>query len=1041
MTVWVSRARATLLVAVGTSLLIPQAVTPRSVSRQDVLSLGRDNSGEPCVATRAWNDTAARDKFAVSYFITCRNVTASRPLGVIRIVADTPDATKTIEDALDCGAAVPVAISGAAGMGRRCQDRMLNTAVVRVDIPLGKMRLIGEAAPSLLAPLEEGIGIVTGRRAVGTDPGRTVARTIDLAALPAGPEASAELLAAASAFDPSVALAQGIANNHKGLHVEASRILNDALSRLPAGALATTRAELSLEAGLADSNISFTDSAKDHFAEADQLLADNPSARIPFLLRKRDAYRALDLINRRQFRESLAMLDRLVSGQVSVDQPLMDPAVIRRLNQSGGTRSDVASAISIPDSAELSQVVLDAQAKWARSVAMLALGDDSGAAAALAASTKSYQLLQNERIDQGQVLWLGARIARQQGRLAARRQDWAASLRYFDEALDDLRRGALASAGTGNEPAIAEAELERASIFAQSGADADAIRNQYAGAIDALIASSASGTSMPVGMEGYLDLLVAEGAGTPRPDTYERFFRAIQSSGEPAVARQLSQLQNIVNADPALGAKVRDRAEIEREVTRLRYAIASAAQTPGVSVSDLKAQRQSAEAKLLEIDATLSSNERFRSVDDRPATVAEIRTALRPGEAYLKIATLSRRIYGIFIGADQTFVYRIAGSDAERRTIDKLGSEVRASIDGQLDNGKLVPFATAKAYVLFRLISGPARDTLLNAGSLVIDPSGPLASLPIGTLVTAYDPKVKVVDAFDYSRTSFLAAKATISTAISPRSFLVARALPPSTARNAFLGLGEHLAPAKGSSDGRLISVGFGCAVRYDQLAGLSNSFAPISKQELVVAANALGDPNAPMITDASFSDTALEARTDLGDYQVLHFATHGLEEGQWGCAKSPPALVTSFGDVDSDGLLSFSEIARLRLDANLVVLSACDTASGVKDESLARASGQEESGSTLEGLVRAFLTANTRAVLATYWQVSAEQESQDFIRTFYTSARTTSVGGALQAAQRDLMQRPAFSHPFYWAPYFIVGDSTKSMLSPAAKPAAVAMR
>ena len=125
----------------------------------------------------------------------------------------------------------------------------------------------------------------------------------------------------------------------------------------------------------------------------------------------------------------------------------------------------------------------------------------------------------------------------------------------------------------------------------------------------------------------------------------------------------------------------------------------------------------------------------------------------------------------------------------------------------------------------------------------------------------------------------------------------------------------------------------------------------------------------------------------------MLHFATHGLEEGQWGCAKSPPALVTSFGDENSDGLLSFSEIANLRLNANLVVLSACDTASGVRDEALARASGQEEAGSTLEGLVRAFLTANARAVLATYWQVSAEQESEDFIRTFYATARGATIG------------------------------------------------
>ena len=72
--------------------------------------------------------------------------------------------------------------------------------------------------------------------------------------------------------------------------------------------------------------------------------------------------------------------------------------------------------------------------------------------------------------------------------------------------------------------------------------------------------------------------------------------------------------------------------------------------------------------------------------------------------------------------------------------------------------------------------------------------------------------------------------------------------------------------------------------------------------------------------------------------------------------------------------------------------------------------------------------------MLATYWQVSAEQESEDFIRAFYSAARNGSMGAALRDAQVSLMTQPQFSHPFYWAPYFVVGDSTKSMLSNSSK-------
>jgi CHAT domain-containing protein len=202
----------------------------------------------------------------------------------------------------------------------------------------------------------------------------------------------------------------------------------------------------------------------------------------------------------------------------------------------------------------------------------------------------------------------------------------------------------------------------------------------------------------------------------------------------------------------------------------------------------------------------------------------------------------------------------------------------------------------------------------------------------------------------------------------------------------------------------------------------------------------------APAITGAAFSDRAVmdeSARGDLAGFQVLHFATHGLPETKAGCLRVPPALVTTLappvdGAAPSDGLLSFAEIAGLRLDANLVVLSACETAAGVSGVG-GRLGGQDESGSTLDGLVRAFVTANARAVLATYWKVPASESSDAFIRAFYASGRTATIGAALRDAQLAAMKRPETSHPYYWGAYFLVGDASKSMLTPA--PATVAAR
>lgn len=1022
-----------------TALALAGSAVSRPVQEEsDVFNLGRNSQQEPCLATRG-KDPAAPDVFDRSYFITCRSAAASRPVGVIRRVR--ADRLAPVEATLSCGAASTVAIAAGSASVRRCYDSVLATETVRIDLPVGRRVLVGSAAPGLLGPLEQGMAIFAGRMSADQN-GSTVTSRIDVVALAPAPARGEGAQAATGdvALNPADALAQGVDYNQKGLNVEASRVLNDALSRLPADTPAETRAQLQLEAGLADSNISFATSAQEHFAAADQLIAQVRADTRSDLERKRDAYRALDLLNRRRFPQALAALEKLGAREATLGGPLADPDTLRRLNQTPRSTTDASSAVAAPDVQALSRDVLNAQTDWARSVALLATGDEAGARAAVDQASRTYGALATERIDPGQVLWLGARIERQRGRLAARAGDLAGAEAAFDRAIDLLRRGTLASAGTGTEPAIAEAQLERASIIAQATPGSDRARTEYAGAVDALIASNAFGGGLPNGIEGYFDLLVAE-AEAPREDTYERFFRAMQATGEPAVARQLTQLQTVVTSDPALAALVRDRADVEREITRLRYAIAEPGEADAAGVTDaaLERQRGEAEARLLDIDAKLSTNERFKAVDDRPATLAEIRAALQPGEGYYKLTELGRRSYGLFVTADRTFIFPIARTAKDVRDINALGAAVRASIDGQVvSRGKLVQFQEGPAYALFRLIAGPAADAMKGTRALVVDPAGPIAKLPIGVLVTDFDAKAKRPAGFDYSRTAFLARQTTISTAITPRSFLVARALPESTAARPFLGLGEHQRPGNQIAARGPVNVGFGCTVPFEDLARLSNEYEPISAKELTIAATALGMPDAPRITDAAFSDTAIEGRGDLAEYQVLHFATHGLEEGMWGCAKSPPALVTSFGDEDSDGLLSFSEIANLRLNANLVVLSACDTASGVKDEALARASGQEEAGSTLEGLVRAFLTANARAVLATYWQVSAEQESEDFIRTFYATARGATIGSALQAAQRGLIERPDYSHPFYWAPYFVVGDSTKAMLStPAATPPA----
>ena len=993
----------------------------------DRFELGRDARGEPCAATRFWGDPAESGYFSDSFAVTCRGATAGRSIGLVH--AYKSEFIERVERTLDCGVASSFTVAGLGAVrARRCIDKAIGLETIVTSYVRGKRHYLTSVVPTAQGPAEEALRTVVMAQKPNADRNRKTVVAVDAAALAPAPGGGA--IGDSSTVDAATALQQGLRFVRQGLHMEASRVLNDALSRLPADAPLASRIDLLLVSGLADSNLRFFDSAAENFARADVLLTDNPSIEgSAILARKRANYAALDLLNRRNFENAIKALDQLASAPADPGQPLSDANLVRTLNQRSKGASDSSGAVSVPDIATLSQLVIDAQAQWARSVALLAQNKPEAAREALAVADRSFAVLQRERVDQRQVLWLDARLERQRGRIAGRLGDLQGALAALDRAIASLNRAG--SDGSGIGPTLAETQMERAAIDSRTSTDRTRVLAQFDGAVDSLVSSGAAGSVLPPSIEQYLDLLVADAEARPDGNAGERFFRAIQAVGEPAVARQFTQLQTIITSDQSLAAKVQDRAELEREITQLRFQIANPSAADAKAAIALEARRAAAETQLIAIDSELQQSNAFSAVDDQPATIAEIRAALRGGEAYFKVTEIRNYAFGILIDAASYRIYRIARPMVDVRPVAEL---VRASIDGGTD-GRLPVFNVGGSYALFQLIAGPVADRILAARTLIVDPSGPLEKLPLGVLVTdkaSVDSfaSARKTRAYDYSQVNFLAKRVSLSSALSPRSFLVARKLPASSAPNPFMGFAQHMPISMTAQvGGQMISIGSGCIVERRAIAALSNQLTPIDSRELTRATAALGIGNAPELTGAAFSDTAVSARTDLDQFQVLHFATHGLTEGQWGCRQSPPALVTSMGGEGSDGILSFGEIAKLRLNANLVVLSACDTASGVSNAE-ARAAGQEESGATLEGLVRAFLAANARAVLTTYWPISDEGESEALIENFYRAGRTADIATALKTAQTELMVVPKSSHPIYWGAFFVVGDASKMMLS-----------
>ena len=153
-----------------------------------------------------------------------------------------------------------------------------------------------------------------------------------------------------------------------------------------------------------------------------------------------------------------------------------------------------------------------------------------------------------------------------------------------------------------------------------------------------------------------------------------------------------------------------------------------------------------------------------------------------------------------------------------------------------------------------------------------------------------------------------------------------------------------------------------------------------------------------------------------------MHFATHGLLAGQLPGATEPGLILTPplTATETDDGYLSASEIAGLKLDADWVILSACNTAGGAS-------AGDGRSAEALSGLARAFFYAQARALLVSHWEVNSVATVKLITAAVGAISRDKSLGRAeaLRRAMLLMIDKGAAheAHPAYWAPFVVVGE------------------
>ncbi len=181
------------------------------------------------------------------------------------------------------------------------------------------------------------------------------------------------------------------------------------------------------------------------------------------------------------------------------------------------------------------------------------------------------------------------------------------------------------------------------------------------------------------------------------------------------------------------------------------------------------------------------------------------------------------------------------------------------------------------------------------------------------------------------------------------------------------------------------------------------------TRQEVAAIARLSG---ADVLTGDAASEQAF--RREAGIRRILHLATYGVLN------RHNPLF--SFVELapggDYDGRLEVHEVFGLRLAADLVVLSACQTGTG------AGALADVPAGDDWVGLTRAFLHAGAGNVVATLWQVDDRATAALMERFYERYAGGAGPAGALAGAQRGLLAQAATAHPFYWAGFVAVGGS-----------------
>ncbi len=638
-----------------------------------------------------------------------------------------------------------------------------------------------------------------------------------------------------------------------------------------------------------------------------------------------------------------------------------------------------------------------------QAIALRAAGDEAGAGKAMAMAD---QIATGNDVEPPT---LGARLDRTSASLAeAQGQNGKAIADLADAATN------FATALPGSRP-LAETALLQASVQHANKDDQAALTSCRNGI--SLLKNLQIGTSAAL-IAPCLDTFAAVADADPAnaDALHAEMFAAAELAQGSVTAQEIAEAAarlSTSSSNPKVAAAIRAQQDDSAKLASLyqqRDSLAhpAAGQTAtAAQIASVDKQIAAANADLQQADlAEQAAAPNFGQLVQQVVPAADVLKLLRPDEAFLGVTSTPNHSWLFFLHGGRILLAR---SDADDADMTKLVAAVRASIDPE--TGSLPPFDMHDAETIYADTVGPFASSMAGVHEMVVAPSGPLLALPFALL------PVQPGNADDLANTHWLVRDTTLAYVPAAANFVSLRKIEgTSAAPNPWFGFGDFqpvtLAQAQATYN---VQTCKDSAAEFAQLPNL-----PYAKLELAAAGAVFGATASDELLGPDFTVPNVE-KAPLKNYRILHFATHALLPTDLPC-QSQPAIVTSApagATSASDALLDTSDVTNLKLDANLVVLSACNTGGG------------SAGGEALSGLARSCFYAGARALMVTQWSVN-DQVSAYLVADTLNRVHEGSAGGAagsLRAAQLALIagaghEFPAnIVNPFFWAAFSVIGD------------------